>query len=154
MRVSVQESNVSPEKMIGHQEIGMHMIFYIKLGENFRRKVRMVAGGHTTKTPSSVTYRSVVSRYLVQIMLMIAALDNLDLQDTDIENAYLTAPCCEKVWTRAGPEFGMDEGKVFIVVRALYGLKSSGAAVRAFLVEILVELGFKSSIADPNFLMR
>ena len=61
VRVAVQESNVSPKNLIGHQEIGLHMIFDIKLGENFRRKARMVAGGHTMKTPSSITYSSVVS---------------------------------------------------------------------------------------------
>ena len=31
--IAVQDSNVSPEKLIGYQEIGLHMIFYIKLGE-------------------------------------------------------------------------------------------------------------------------
>ena len=65
VRVAVQESNVSTKKIIGHQEIGLHMIFNIKLGEKFQRKARMVAGGHTTKKPSSVIYRSVVSQYLV-----------------------------------------------------------------------------------------
>ena len=39
---------------------------------------------------------------LVQIMLMIAALDDLDLQAADIENAYLTAPCREKIWKELG----------------------------------------------------
>ena len=92
VRVVVQESNVSPEKLIGHQEKGLHMIFDIKLGENFRRKARMVSGGHTTKTPSSVTYSSMVLQDLVRIMIMIAALNNLDLKAADIENAYLTAP--------------------------------------------------------------
>ena len=55
VRVAVQESSVSPEKLIGHQEIGLNMIFDIKLGENFRRKAIMVAVFNTTKTPSSVT---------------------------------------------------------------------------------------------------
>ena len=55
VRVALQEYNVSPEKFIGHQEIGLHMIFDIKLGENFWRKAIMVAGCHTKKTPSSVT---------------------------------------------------------------------------------------------------
>ena len=44
----------------------------------------MVAGGHTTKTTSSVTYRSMVLRDLVQIKIMIAALNDLDLQAVDI----------------------------------------------------------------------
>ena len=101
--VAVQKSNVSPDKLIGHQEIGLNMIFDIKLGENFWRKARILTCVHTTNTPSSVTYSSVVSRYLVQIMLMIAALKYLDLQAAGIENAYLTAPCRKKIWTRAGP---------------------------------------------------
>ena len=92
MRVAVQESNVSPKKMIGHQEIGLHIIFDIKLGENFRRKARIVDGGHTTKTTSSITYSSVVSQYLERIMLMIAALNYLVIHYADIKNAYLTAP--------------------------------------------------------------
>ena len=57
-------------------------------------------------------------------------------------------------WTRAGPEFGHEEGKIFIVPRALYGLKSAGAAFRAFLSERLDEMGFRSSIADPDVWMR
>ena len=33
---------------------------------------------------------------------------------------------------------------------ALYGLKSSGSVFRAFLAEKLDEMGFNSSIADPD----
>ena len=87
-------------------------------------------------------------------MLMIVALKDLDLQATDIENSYLTAPCLKEIWTRAGPEFGLDKGKVFILVRALYGLKSSGAEFRGFLAERLYDKGFKSIIEDPDVCMR
>ena len=41
-----------------------------------------------------------------------------------------------------------------LVVRALYGLKSSGATFRAFLVETLYDLGYKSSVADPDVWLR
>jgi len=41
-----------------------------------------------------------------------------------------------------------------LVVRALYGLKSSGAAFRAFLVETSYDLNYQSSQADPNIWMR
>jgi hypothetical protein len=111
-----------------YQEVKCHLIFDIKMGENFRRKARMVAGGHTTETPAVLTYSSVVSRDSVRIALTIAALNDLSVLSCDIQNAYLTAKCREKIWTRAGPEFGSDQGKVMIIVRALYGLNSSGAA--------------------------
>ena len=43
-------------------------------------------------------------------------------------NAYTTAPITEKVWTILGPKFGADQEKKALIVRALYGLKYSGAA--------------------------
>jgi hypothetical protein len=138
----------------GYQHIDCHMIFDVKLGENFRRKARMVAGGHKTETPSSVTYASVVSRDSVRIALTIAALNDLKVLACDIQNAYLTAPCREKVWTVAGPEFGSECGKIMIIKKALYGLKSSGAAFRAFLAETLYEMSYKPSRADPDVWMR
>ena len=53
----------------GFKEITGHVIFDIKLGENFRRKARFVADGHKTDTPAAITYSSVVSRDSVQIVL-------------------------------------------------------------------------------------
>jgi hypothetical protein len=139
----------------GYQRINCHMIFDVKMGENFRRKARMVAGGHVTETPSTLTYSSVVSRDSVRIALTIAALNGLKVLVCDIQNAYLTAPCREKIWTVAGPEFGPeDQGKNMLVVRALYGLKSSGAAFRSFLAETLHDMGFSPSVADPDVWLR
>jgi hypothetical protein len=63
----------------------------------------MVAGGHMTET-----HASVVSGNSVQIALIIAALNDLQVKTADIENAYLTAPVSEKLWTTLGPEFGKD----------------------------------------------
>ena len=131
------------------------MIFDIKMGENFRRKARMVAGQHTTETPSSITYSSVVSRDSVRILLTVAALNDIDVLSSDIQNAYLTAPCQERVYTTAGPEFGpADCGKTMLIVRALYGLKSSGAAFRSFLADHLWDIGYRPSRADSDVWMR
>ena len=101
----------------------MHVIFDVKLSENFRRKARLVADGHKTDTPTSVACSSVVSRDSVRIILLIAALNDLDLKAADVENAYLTAPCKEKMWMKAGPEFGSDENSISIASKALCGLK-------------------------------
>jgi hypothetical protein len=45
---------------VGYQKIPCHMIFDIKM-EDFRCKARLVAGGHMTKAPATITYASVVS---------------------------------------------------------------------------------------------
>ena len=142
------------DKLIGYQKIKCHMIFDIKLGENFRRKARYVAGGHMTETPASLTYSSVVARDSVRIAFVLAALNDLDIRACDIQNAYLTADCREKIYTIAGPEFGSERGKIMVVKKALYGLKSSGAAFRALLAKRLYEIGFLPSKADPDVWMR
>jgi len=113
-----------------------------------------VAGGHTTTTPSSITYSSVVARDSVGIALTIAALNGLSILSCDIQNAYLTAECRERIYTIAGPEFQSDAGKVMIVKMALYGLKSSGAAFRSKLAGVIWELGYRPSKADPDVWLR
>ena len=138
----------------GFQEIKCHMIFDVKIGENFRRKARLVAGGHTTDAPATITYSSVVSSDSVRIALTIAALNGLEVMACDIQNAYLTADCREKIWTRAGPEFGSESGTIMLICKALYGLKSSGAAFRAHLAETLYDIGFVPTRADPDVWRR
>ena len=74
--VTVYDGN--PSDLVGYQRITGHVIFDIKLGENFRRKARLVADDHKTSTPSSITYSTVVSRGSVRIILLVAALNDLD----------------------------------------------------------------------------
>ena len=121
------------------------------MGENFRRKAQMVAGGHTMETPAVLTYSSVVSRDVVRIVLTIYALNDLNILSCDIQNAYLTAKCREKIWTRAGSEFGSDQGKAMIIVQSLYGLKSIRSAFRDLLAEFLYDLNYRPSKATPTF---
>jgi hypothetical protein len=137
---------------IAHKKIQCHMIFDIKM--DFTRKARFVAGGHLTDPPASITYSSVVARDSVRIAFMIAALNDLSVLVADVGNAYLNAPCREKIWFTAGKEFGSRAGTKIVLVRALYGLKTSGAAWRAHISGNMRELGFEPSDADPDVWMR
>ncbi len=100
------DGHVAPN---GYQKIPCHMVFDIKM-EDFRCKARLVAGGHMTGAPATITYASVVSRETVCLALTIAALNDLEVKVGDVLNAYITAPVKEKVWTVLGPEFGPDAG--------------------------------------------
>ena len=126
------------------------MIFDIKMDGLFTRKARLVADGHKTKPPTSMTYSSVVARDSVRIALTIASLNSLDVSACDIGNAYLNAPCREKLWTIAESEFGSEKGSVMIIARALYGLKSSGTAWRSTLAKSMEQLGYSPTQADPD----
>jgi len=80
----------------------------------------------------------------IRINLLLAALNDLDVLTGDIGNAYLSAPCEEKVHVITdkhlfGPE---NNNKTAIIVRALYGLKSTRHSWRHHLAErIITELG-------------
>ncbi len=140
--------------LVGYQRITCQFVFDVKLGEGFRKKARLVALGNKTQAPATLTYSSVVSRDSVRIALTVAALNELDILVCDIEGAYLTAKCREKVYVEAGPEFGSEAGKIMIVKMALYGLKSSGAAFRAKLAGVLHDMNFRPSYADPDVWLR
>ena len=68
----------SDDLLVGYQKIHCHLIFDVKLVENFGRKVRHVVGGYTTETPASLTCASVVSRDSVCIEFVLTALSGLD----------------------------------------------------------------------------
>jgi hypothetical protein len=95
-----------------------------------------------------------MSRDSVRLAFLIAALNDIDDMSCDLENAYLNAPCHEKIWFEGGLECGEDRGKVCVVVHSQYGLKSAGAAFRSSLAQILRDLGYEFSRADPDVWMR
>ena len=129
-----------------------HIIFDVKM-EDFRWKARLVAGGHMTDAPPTITFASVVLRKTVRIAVTLPRLNDLEVKVSDIENAYITAPCTEKIWTVLGPEFGSDAGKQAIVIHALYGLKSVGASFCNHLADCMNHIGFKPCLADPDLWM-
>jgi len=138
---------------VGYKKITCHMIFDVKM-VGLVRKARFVAGGHLTDPPAESVYSSVVTRDSVRIMFLIAALNDLEILGADVQNAYINAKTSERVYFIAGPEFGSNQGRPCIIVRALYRLKSSGARWRDHMAAILRELGFVSSKPDPDVWMR
>jgi hypothetical protein len=138
----------------GFKRIDCHIIYDVKF--DLTRKARYVGGGHRTQVPASMTYLSVVSRDSVRIMFLVAALNELDIKMCDIGNAYLNAETRERLWFQAGPEWGSREGRPVIIVRALYGLKSSGAEwKKTFASYIRHTLGYEPCIgADDNVYLK
>jgi hypothetical protein len=78
--------NILPDGHVvpnGYQKIPCHTVFDIKM-EDFRCKARLVAGGHMTGAPATITYASVVSREPVHLALTIAALNDLEVKVGDV----------------------------------------------------------------------
>jgi hypothetical protein len=150
VRVAFKILNDGQEPPVGYQFMKCHMVFDIKL-DGFKRKARIVAGGHMTEAPPAVaTFASVVSRETVRLAFTIVALNDLEVKASDVQNAYLTAPCEKRIWTQLGPEFGPDHGKKAIIVRALYGLKTAGSSFQRHLADCMQMIGYQSCKADPD----
>jgi hypothetical protein len=143
-------------KLPGYQRITCHMVFDVKMDGNFTRKARFVANGaKTDDVPAFLTYSSVVTRESVRIAFLYAALNDLTVFSCDVTNAYLNAPCREKIWVEAGPEFGdADVGSVMIIRKAAYGLKSSGFSWRQTLSQTIRDMGYVCTQADPDVYRR
>jgi hypothetical protein len=67
-----------------------------------------------------------------------------------ISKTYLTAP------TKGLDDLRFEERtqESAIIVRALYGLRGSGAAFQKHLAKLMTDLGFTSCKADPDVWMR
>ena len=136
----------------GHQKIPGFLVFDVK--HDLRRKARYVAGGHVTNPPREEVYSGVVDHESVRIAMFLAAHNNLEIMATDVGNAYLHGVTREKVYIVAGPEFGEHEGKVLVIVKALYGLISSAARWHEALSSTLRDMKFVPSKADPDMWMK
>ena len=135
-----------------YQFTKLTMIFEVK--QDGRRKARLVAGGHLID-PKGISSRSTVVKGIsVRLLDLIAHRDGLQILCGDIGNAFITADCLEKVFSRAGPEFREREGSVIIFRKALYGLRSSSRAFRAHFADFLKSMGFVATRYDRDVWMR
>ena len=118
-------------------------------------KARLVAGGHLTPIPLDSVYSGVVSLRGIRLVIFIAELNGLEVWATDVGNAYLEASTSEKLVIIAGPEFGPErEGHLLMIMKALYGLRTSGLRWHERFADALRDIGFAPSKAEDDIWMR
>lgn len=140
-------------KSEGWQYAPMHMIFTVKQ-QDLRHKARLVVGGHVIDSSKHMTYSSTIQDLSVRLLMIIAVQNRLSFMTGDIGNAFCTAPCAEKVYSRAGAEFGNREGCIVELKRALYGLKTASRSFHEFFGDLLLRMGFQPSRADQDLWWR
>ena len=136
----------------GFQKIRVHFVYAVKHEGRF--KARLVADRHLTKEPVESIYSGVVSLRSLRMVVFLSQLNDLEIWGADVGNAYLEAYTDEKLCIIAGPEFKELQGHLLIMIKALYGTRSGGARWHDRLFDILQELKFKPSKADPDVWMR
>ena len=137
----------------GFKKIPYHCIYDVKF--DGRRKCRLVAGGHMTDPSTEDVYSGVVDMKTVRIVFVVAQLNGLLCVAGDVGNAFLFGITKECVFIIAGPEFGPELcGKIHIIFKALYGLKSSSARFHEHLSATLRNMGYKPTRADFDLYMK
>ena len=117
----------------------------VKHDEKF--KARLVADGHLTKEP-------VVSLRSLRMVVFLSQLNDFEIWGADVGNAYLEAYTDQNLCIIVGPEFKELQVHLLIMIKTLHGTRSGGARCHDRLFDILQELKFKPSKADPDVWMR
>jgi hypothetical protein len=136
----------------GYKKIRTHLVYDCK--HDGRHKAQMVADGHLMDIPLESMYSGVVSLFGLRIVTFLSKLNGLDLWATDIGNAYLEAFTMERNYIIAAPEFGQLEGHYLVIVKALYGLCTSGLRWHEHFADCLCNEGFPPCKAEPDIWMR
>ena len=113
----------------------------------------MADGSLTPDTVENI-YSGVVSLKHLRLVIFLGALNNLELWGADIGNTYLEAYTHEKLFIIAGDEFEELEGFILVFNKALCSLKSSGKKWGEMFHDIIKDMGFLPSKADPCVWMR
>ena len=135
------------------QKTRLHMIFDVK--SDLRRKACLVAGGHLVELFDTGVYSSTVKGISVKLLHVIAHKQGLNDLCGDVDNAFVTAHTTEKVYCKAGLEFGEENvGKIVIIRKPLYGLASSAACFHNHFADVLRSFGFRASRFDQDVWLR
>ena len=137
----------------GYQRIPLIICFDVK--HDGRRKCRQVAGGHVTAPPVEDVYSTVVAPEGVRCIIFIAEHNGMQVWGGDVGNAYLNGTTREKVYAILGQEHGPElEGRVAIVVKSFYGLKTSCARWCEHLADTLRAMKWFKSTAVNDVWLR
>ena len=87
-------------------------------------------------------------------MTFLAELNQLEIWGANILSAYLKAQTKEKLFVIAGPKLRDLEGHTLVVIKSLYGLRTSGVRWHERLSNCLRDMGFFPSKSEPGIWMR
>jgi Reverse transcriptase (RNA-dependent DNA polymerase)/gag-polypeptide of LTR copia-type len=140
----------------GRKAIGSKWVFKVKRDSNGnvqRYKARLVAQGFTQQHGIDYTevFAPVVKQVSIRTILALAAYHDWEIEQLDVETAFLYAPVEEEIFMRL-PE-GLDSagrGQVVRLRKALYGLKQAPRNWNKVITQWLLSYGFTQSQVDPG----
>ena len=134
--------------------IGCRWVFKRKRGADgqvIKHKARLVAKGFT-QVPGldfNESFAPVARAATLRTLLAMATVNDWDLENSDISNAYLNAPLKETIYMEQPEGFNDGTGRVIQLNYSLYGLVQAGHNWNDTLNKWITSLGISRSKSDP-----
>ncbi|CAI5704871.1 unnamed protein product [Peronospora farinosa] len=137
----------------GAKVVSTRWVFKIKynsMGELDKFKARLVKRGFTQRygVDFSETYSPVLKMASARFLITLGAQWGCKVRHGDVPNAYLRAPIDRPIYVKP-PHGSPDEGRVYRLLKSLYGLKQSGRLWNDLIHSFLLECGYTQSRQDP-----
>jgi hypothetical protein len=145
----------------GRNAIGTKWVFKLKTDQNgnpIRHKARLVAQGFRQKPGLDFqdTFAPVMSTVSLRMLLSLAAHEDQEIHQMDVETAYLNGEIEEEIYIKQPSGFVQkgNEHRVCRLQKAIYGLRQSGRSWWVTISRFLKELGFKYLVTDQCIFQR
>jgi hypothetical protein len=122
-----------------------------------RFKARLVGQGNTQRPGQDYneTFAPVARKDTVRALLAVAAAEDYELKQLDVETAFLNGDLEEEIYMRAPPGFELPPGcNVIRLLKAIYGLKQASRVWNQRLHKSFTALGLVRSDADACLYVR
>ena len=145
----------------GHRPISLKWVFKLKKDEKgvvTKHKARLVARGFVQQEGIDFddAFAPVARMESVRVLLALAAQEGWKVHHMDVKSAFLNGDLKEEVYVRQPPGFTVagEEGKVYRLKKALYGLRQAPRAWNAKLDITLKKMGFQQSAHEAAVYRR
>ncbi len=119
-------------------------------------KARLVARGFSQLygVDYEDTFAPTVKFDTLRVFLAIAAMEDLELHQVDVNNAFTESFLKETIYMAPPPGVKVAPGRALRILRSLYGLKQAARDWHDRCVAELYKLGFEQCAADPCLLVH
>ena len=144
---------------VDHLPPGKNLIkakFIFKLKSDGRYKVRLVAKGYSQQYGIDYTdvFAPVVSKNSLRALLALAAAEDFEIHQMDVETAFLHGELEEELYIEAPEGSDYPKGTVLRLAKSLYGLKQAPRQWNKALHSFITSQGFRQSVLDTGVYYR
>lgn len=152
----IKRSEMKP----GANALGTKWVFKIKGDERYRARLVVQGYSQIPGVDFSESHSPVSNDATIRIFLVLALVNNWEIDQIDVETAFLYGVLDEQIYLKIPSGYNELSGstgngdEVLVLEKALYGLVQAARVWLNTFIRALIEFGFSRSLADPCVLWR